>query len=70
MNLKTLSATALMTLTALASCNEAPKSAASDPEATPQTAALLTNLTTLAARGTMVGHQDALAYGKIGRAHV
>lgn len=63
MKTKILFTTLLTMCTALTACNDTPRTAASDPEATPQTATLLTRLRTLAPRGTMAGHQDALAYG-------
>lgn len=63
MNSKILSLLACMMLSTLPSCTGTRTLPTSDPDATPQTAALLSNLRTLAARGTMIGHQDALAYG-------
>lgn len=64
MNSKIFSVTAFMLMSTFAACDGPDSVATSDPEATPQTVALLTNLKTLAARGTMIGHQDALAYGE------
>lgn len=44
-------------------CTSAPSLQPSDPRATTSTATLYKNMISLATRGTMIGHQDALAYG-------
>lgn len=46
-----------------ASCKTEPAATTSDKDATAETVALYKNMKNLSARGTMIGHQDALAYG-------
>ncbi len=54
--------TALATLALAMGVGQA-RAQAADPAATPETKRLLANLHRLVGRGTMFGHQDALAYG-------
>ncbi|WP_223649260.1 glycoside hydrolase family 26 protein [Hymenobacter psoromatis] len=63
MNFRKLTLGLALAATTLAGRAHAQAAPSSDPAATPETKLLLANLHRLVSKGTMFGHQDALAYG-------